>query len=413
MTKPLFYRYGVAAISLVVLHLCSCSRISESTGLGSGIIDSVNPGKVDINSHFHAFSLDSNFFKGSFSLPFAGDTGFGYHNTTNGEMIIGNANSEHSVGYLEVIITRDTSYTTQFFQKDKDTLESLKLVLSCDSFPVQEQFDIYAVSNQQNALAHPDLRKLGRINFPSGNPDSALYDTLSIGLDTAHGFYRHYCDSVLSICDTFIPTADTFQRQDTLRFAIVNSLANSASDTVRLRGACSFILSGRRPGDTSLRVQTFSSFRAGYIAAEDNLTDTLRKQPITSFASKRTAVYRYKADSLWRAMGARGNLLSAGFVIPNKTTDSAFNFQCIARADTIHNGTLLDSLFNADSKNVLSILRDSSGFAPVTIGLQELYNSGQKPPYVYLYVRNTNSTSLWTTDTMNIKPVFKAMITNP
>jgi hypothetical protein len=407
MTKISLFHCGFAVFILWTLLFSFCSKLGESTNLGGSIIDSVDAGKTDIDKHFHGLMLDSSYFQERFSVPRPGDTGFGYHNVSSGNMFLGKANSEHSAGYIEVAFLRDSLASTRFFIGN-DTLKSLKMIFACDSALQTQKFELFSVGKKEMALTPDQSHMLDTISFKARGDTSQL-DTIELfdALNTA-SFKHLFCDSIFKACST--STTDTLKRRDTLRFAVVSQ----NDGIVQLRGSCALLMSARRPGtDTTLRSKIFAASQAWYVVAEDNgIAESLKDKPVSSFASKRTAVYKYRVDSLWGSMGKQGVLLSAGFLIPNKTKDT-LNVQCIVRPSVERDGTLLDSVFTKQSSIITIIDSTAAGFASVLGALQEMYNDGSKPAYVYLYVRYTNNTSVWKTVTLNMKPSFKAMITNP
>jgi hypothetical protein len=412
MTKTNLFRYGVAGLFIGSLLFCFCANLDDSTSLGSGVINTVDPGKTDIDRYFHGFSLDSSYFKESFSVPFPGDTGFGYH-YVSGKMFIGEANNEHSAGYIEVVFNRDSLASSRIFVGG-DTLKSVKMIFAHDHVPsvTALQFDVYNVDKRNKPFDTVPGRKLGAMTFNDIDTNSNI-DTVEL-FDTAAGSFRHlFCDSIFYACST--STLDTLQRKDTLRFAVINR--GAALDSVH--SACTIILSARRSssGPDSSRVKVLSSSFASYVVAEDGDPALLKGLPLSSFASKRTALYKYRVDSLWSAMRPNSVLLTAGFLIPNTTPDSLLTVQWALCSDVVHNGIVLDSIFAAN-KSVLSIEKSTAAamtarFADVVDPLQKMFVDGTKPAHVYLYVRYYNATSEWKTVNMIMKPSFKAMITNP
>ena len=249
MTRTNFPRYGVAVLSLCALFLFFCSNLDQSTNLGSGIINSVDSGKTEINGHFHGMLLDSSYYQGHLSVPFRGDTGFGYHTVTS-KIYIGRANNERSAGYVEIVLRRDSLASTRSFIGG-DTLKSVKMFFTHDSISpvIALQFDLYEVDKKNKPLDTVPGQKLGTIAF-NENGVSSTIDTVEVSDTAAGSFTQVMCDSIFRACST--ATTDTLQRNDTIRFGFINQSAGFDS----LNASCSLVLYARRPGtDTTLRTK--------------------------------------------------------------------------------------------------------------------------------------------------------------
>lgn len=409
MTKFIFFRYSAAVISLGILFFCFCSKLGESTDLGSGVIDSGDPGKTSIDNYFHPLLLDSTYCIERFSVPFPGDTGFGRHSIPNdSDLYIGAINNEYSAGYFEILIARDTS-AASFFFIPRDTLSSLQCIFSRDDVPSAGSFDLFVVDGRDEALSPDTSKKLATISF---GDSSGKYDTVEI-FDTisANAFRRSFRDSIFKACTTL--TTDSTRKMDTLRFAMIKT--NGTIDS--LKGTCNMVLTARRlldsaHRDSTLKVKAYASSNARIFVRENGKADSLRALPISSFLSKRTAVFNFSIDSLWRSIGGERVMITAGFLLTNPTDDEPLLVRCILKPEILNDGIVLDSLFTTDGSD-FKIKKNTVVFASYYTSLQKWYDDASKPSNVYLYMRYINKKNAFKTVSLDMKPYFKAMITTP
>jgi len=139
-----------------------------------------------------------------------------------------------------------------------------------------------------------------------------------------------------------------------------------------------------------------------------------------SYASKRTAVFRYNADSLWSMIGAMNNqqhaqILSAVFALKGPATGDTLNVRYLLDSTLVRNGYVLDSLFAvAPAKQSAAAIRDTSRVLANVLSSLQNYTQNGRPSVLYLYVRFAeDSNQKWKKTVWQSAPLLSAIIAVP
>jgi hypothetical protein len=405
---------GAALCAAGTLLFCS---FDESTGLGNEIINDVNPDKVKIGRHYREFRMDSAQLQERYSVPRAGDSGFGVHMVTADVMVIGRKGDEESAGLVAFFCPSDTDTkrSGKKFFNSGDSLVSVRLLFarpSRDSALPSFKMKVFSAANANTVFADADSSP----SYTLSIADTSLID--SVELDS--GPLR---DSIFSSCRSL----DTNYMNDTFKFGLINI----STDTLfGLNSASSFLKIAIRRHQEAGKSDTVLSAvykvnKACFVGREDAAIRLSREsQTVSSYAPSRTAVYAFNADSLWTAMddvlpGSPNRLISAGFVIRHPANDT--NTLYVKHKITgvpLHDGAALDSIFTVRA-GVTELKRDTVYFADVRNDLQELSRKNPRPSTLYFYLRIHCDKSVgeengnWQTTTWDAVPYLKAIIYQP
>jgi len=251
------------------------------------------------------------------------------------------------------------------------------------------------------------------------HPGDSLLDTLDFTADTGTAVPDSIdsliigpgplTNTVFAACTTSVHSSDTI--------GFILKTLNAADTIVRLNKPLLFVNFRRNARDTSLTYG--SSFILTYQAADGN-ADSLQRTPELSYASQRTAVFRYSADSLWSTIGAMNNqqhaqIVSAVFALKGPTAGDTLNVRYLLRSTLERNGYALDSLFTvAPATQSTATLRDTSRVpANILTSLQNFTGNG-RPSALYLYVRFAeDSKQKWKKTVRLNVPLLSVMIAVP
>ncbi|MBN2037808.1 MAG: hypothetical protein JW768_13795 [Chitinispirillaceae bacterium] len=358
-----------------------CSQIDDATNLGSEIINDIDPDKVRIDRHYREFLLDSTALEESYSVPQAGDEGFGVHGVVAGNvMVVGRKSNESAVGFVQFLCTTDSGGSGRLFYTDDDSLISVQLFfprISKDTSAPDYIVKVCGVAGPRDVF-DTACKPIDTLTFD----DSLLVDTVTI----PPGDLR---DSIFQSCRSL----DTKYDGDTFSFTLVNI----AQDTLYR-----FPLSAGIPG---LKVTVFRSneenkdsvfsksypFTQAFYYVDEDERDSLQGQAVSSYASSRTAVYRYRAAALWNsindtASGSINKLISAGFMIRHPKNDThQLQVKYLVASEPLRDGVVIDSLFKS---RFVSDINDSSAlYADVREELQRYARMSAPPSSLYLHLR--------------------------
>ena len=410
-----------AGIVLAMAAILSCSKTSETTSLGNDIIDDTYPNKMDMRKHFREYAMDTGALETSFSLPAPGDTGFGVHAALSNHIVVGGQGNERAYGFVQ-FRTDTSSAITKRTYSTIDTVLSVSIIFARDSVKPGGKISVLS------SLQHPVSSDTGGSGF----------DTLTFDHDTAHANVRDTAvlaiaqlkDSIVKACTT---TNQTTARSLPLNFGFI--LKNlDPSGLVFINGIPSLVVYYKNKGDTTTHTITTAADSSFYYAFEtDNAAS--RGQPVLSYASKRTAVFKYDMKSLWQTASAgladtmRAEVVSAAFSMknPDNATDT-LHTRVVLWHELVNDGTKLDSLFNGIYDSVVSSATSVvlTGTTPVQADVRmalRAYEQGipakrtVRPSALYLYVRlnedalqNWKKSNSWTTSNA---PLLSAVITVP
>lgn len=400
--------------------LLFCS-FDDATSLGGDIINTVETDKVNMGKHYREQLLDSSGLVQKYSI--SGNGGI-VHTVTSSLMIVGERDGESSFGFVRFFCPPDTDTTNhkRISFRPTDSLLSVKLVFSrIDS---GQAGDLNLYYNMDDAIdttkvSTPDTTTMpyaGTISF--AGIDSVL-DTVEIA-DTA------IKTAIFKACTT---TAKSAFPGAYFCFDIVRRQNDSL---IRLYGSTPKLLVSvdrdTLPEKIDSVVNSLSVEKALYVVKEDTLISEARQnQPVSSYASYRTAVFKFDPSSLWAAMKdtatrATNRLISAGFMIRHPGNDTNALYVKYAVSTTpLQGGYEADTLF--DSSSVLMFLpRDTITFANVRETLQRYARQNPRPVSLFLYLRLSFNTSAalsseeyeqWRTVTWDVVPYLKTIIYLP
>ncbi|MBN1129165.1 MAG: hypothetical protein JXA71_09270 [Chitinispirillaceae bacterium] len=405
-----------AGIGAGMLLFCS---LDEQTAIGGGIINDVDPDKVNVGRHYREFLLDSTVLDTSYSLPGVGDAGFGVHEVTKSVMVVGRKDREEAAGFVRFLCSSDTNRSKggRLFYQDDDSLVAVKLIfgrVSKGSDLPPFKMKVFSASTLNRVFEESGQNSADTLTMA----DTSLLDSVTL----PPGALR---DSIFRSC---MAMEDTSYDGDTFGFGLLNV---SRDTLYRLYSESSILkVSVRRRGDagkTDTLSKPYKAVRAYYVAREDSSeVRTLQHQTVSSYASSRTAVYQYTASSLWHAMtdsvsGSVNNLISAVFVVrhPRGETGQLF-VKAVLDSAAIPNAAVLDSLFALQAP---VNLKDStwSLYGNVRRNLQQYARAAALPPSLFLYLRlSDRSASLaavdketWHAVTWDAVPYLKTIIYIP
>ena len=430
MQKHLFLRY--AGLLLSTGGMLFCSKIGDTTSLGSDVINDGSPDKTLINKHFREYSMDSTALGSGPSIPLSvpavGDTGFGAHSVlSNGVVVtnnifVGSQGNEQAFGFVQFMTDTSDSVLKRNIS-GVDSVLSVDIIFYRDS--AAQACHVVVASSQK----HPDW---------SGTDGTPLPGTMTFPPDTAH----INVPDTIKLSDGQLKN-DIFAACTTSSKAIARSLPASFgfilrnvdnSGLVRINGSSPAIVARYKKASDTTVYQIVRLAHDSYYYAFETDHDVSQAQRSLSYASKRTAVFQYDMKKLWQTASAglvdtlRAEVVSAAFSTkgPDIAGDT-LSVRFLLWHELVHDGARLDSLFSGDT--VASIVPNTyaatltGGATPVHVDmLQSLrgYEQGSssipcRPATLYLYVRyNDNSKPNWDPSRIwNNVPLLSAIVTVP
>lgn len=399
-------RRCLLTIPVLLCSILSCSGPDDSTGLGAGIIEEVYPGRVTIDKHIREYSMNSTSCDSSFSIPGPGDTAFGIHPASDSNLVIGAQGNERAAAYVRFVPRPDTASLRIYSINDSPT--SIVVRFFCDSAAaprnVVVEFSTDSSFEKNPGAANRDTL-LGTMRF--------IKDTNATVTDSVVITGR-FKDSIFASCTTTIKDSSKLAQRPVIGFIL---MTQNASDPVLQfdRKPSVSVKFTRDSADTFITY--FSNFKSFYLTDDGN-PDSLQRIPALSYASKRTAVFRYSADSLWSTITAMDNqehaqILSAVFKL--KGYGDTLNLRYLLLDKLERNGARLDSAFAAASakQSAVSITDTSRVLANVLTSLQNFTLNG-RPPALYLYLRfGEDLNQKWKQTVWQGMPLLSAMIAVP
>jgi hypothetical protein len=394
-------------VPVLMCSLLSCSGLDDSTDLGAGVIEDVYPGRVTIEKHIREYRMDSSSCDTGFSLPGPGDTAFGIHWVTDSNLVIGTQGNERAAAFVQ--FTPDTA--SHKLYSANDTLRSIVIRFFCDSNSAPRNVMVWRSIDRLHAL-NPNAvngdRILDTMGF-TGDSVAAVPDSVVLGPGVL-------ADTIFAACTTSVHDSATLALRPVIGF-ILTTL--NASDTImKFHGkpqiSCTF-----KRGSTDTSITYGSSFILNYLATDGN-PDSLQKIPVLSYATQRTAVFRYNADSLWSTIGAmdnqhRAQIVSAVFALKGPAAGDTLNVRYLLNSTLVRNGYALDSLFAVApaKQSAATVPNTSLVLANVLTSLQNFTRNG-RPGALYLYVRFAeDSNQKWKKTVRLSVPLLSAMIAVP
>jgi hypothetical protein len=419
-------KHRIVCLLSLTIALCGmffCSSFDDTTDLGNNIINATYPGKMDILKHFREYEMDTGSLMSSFSVPAEEDTGFGVHGSMTSHIVVGTQGNESAYGF--VLFRTDTSTAvTKRAYSTIDTVISVAILFARDSLKSGGRIAVLPSRN------HPSASDTGGAGF----------DTLTFTHDTAHVNVRDTAvltgaqlkDSIVFACTT---ANQTVAKSLPLDFGFILKNLDPAG-RIFINGIPTLEIIYKNKNDTTTRKIDVGAHETFYYTFE---TDNAASQgmPVLSYASTRTAVFKYDMTKLWRKADSaltdtmRAEVVSAAFTIknPDKAIDT-FGVRLLVWHELLHDGLKLDTLFadkgHSDSIPSYSVGATIPGTAITQVDVRAALRAyeqgipakrGARPPALYLYIRySEDAAQVWKKSdawTVGNAPLLNAVIAVP
>jgi len=280
-----------------------------------------------------------------FSVPRAGDLGFGIHEVSGSQMLIGADSGEYAAGFVRFPCLPDTNSSRRY--SSNDTLRSIVLRFWNDtattSFPLQIWRSDFALHADSPSAANGDIL-LDSLQI-------AFSDTLN-ALDSVvllPGAFGGLADSIFFACTTSnkaSAAAATFK--DTFGFIIANP--NPSAGVIRMFGNPQLAVKFKQGNDTTPDINYGSTHTSYYVAKQQSPGSV--SQPI-SYASKKTLVFRFNATRLWASIDSfppasgpdTAQIIAAFFPLYRPGAVDTISLRYVLLDSLVHDGRVLDTLF--------------------------------------------------------------------
>jgi len=311
----------------------------NSTNLGGKIINDKYP-------HFRGYVMNSSDLDTvPFSVPRAGDSGFGIHEVSGSQMLIGADSGEYAAGFVRFPCLPDTNSSRRY--SSNDTLRSIVLRFWNDtattSFPLQIWRSDFALHADSPSAANGDIL-LDSLQI-------AFSDTLN-ALDSVvllPGAFGGLADSIFfarTTSNKASAAAATFK--DTFGFIIANP--NPSAGVIRMFGNPQLAVKFKQGNDTTPDINYGSTHTSYYVAKQQSPGSV--SQPI-SYASKKTLVFRFNATRLWASIDSfppasgpdTAQIIAAFFPLYRPGAVDTISLRYILLDSLVHDGRVLDTLF--------------------------------------------------------------------
>lgn len=392
---------------LITVSAIFCSKIDDVTNVGKNLIRDIDPSMVNFEENFKPVAINVG---ENYSLP-SGEGQAAVHEENF--VAVGTKDMESSTGYFEFALNSSVRRT---FLKSK-AIKSIYVQFDLDSITENiKNMNLYRVDT---------LLKLKRFNlYPS--------DTLNCGkilTDSSLGQIRFVLDSlttdsIFSACKN-VTYCDTSKDQNTqngcdtlLPFKTVGFVLFSSDSTITNVSRNAKMVFDVVPDSLENdSVKTLSSSYANYIVYETfQYEDTTFEQPISSFASKRTAVFETDLTNLWKTMDSvsgqiqYNEILSVGVKLSGNSKEEPIDssrIQAIISDKYICTTSELDSLFEFST----TVRGDSTLLFQAGRYIQKTLPT--RPSKVYIYIRANrfeNNIGIWDKILWNV-PEVKVILT--
>jgi hypothetical protein len=408
-------RHPLLTVPAFLCCMLVCSGFDDATDLGAGVIEEIYPGLVTIDNHLFRF-MDSSLCDSSFSLPDQSDTGFGVHKIENekiGYIVAGKHGEERAAGYVQLTCEPDTSSVRSF--SPNDTLRKITIRffrdITIDTNTLPCRIAVWSSAFRSHALnpapASGDTVRdtMLFVKAPQdSNNTSWIPDSIELvpgpANDTAPLPLAH---KIFKACTT--STKDSSAK--TFGFIVTNL----DSGLIRLYGTANLTVEFTHDSDTT-RCRNYDSCIAYYLATDGN-SPSLQIIPKLSYASKRTAVFRYNAAPLWAAIDTeRAQIVSAVFQLAGPDAGDTADIRYLLLDSLFRNGADVDTLFTAASSIIVP--GTARVLADVLSPLQNHSRSVPRPAALYLYLRYAEDvTQTWRQTVWSSTPLLTATIAVP
>lgn len=408
MLKKICYPLSLLLPLTAVLF---CSRFDESTGLGSKIIQDVDPSLTDINKNFRTATLKVD---SAFSIPDKNDTRYGEHpgiiaGNINKTLTVGTKDGTTASGYLRYTFDSLTWKTFKLSDTSSFAIDSVSMQISIHFMKskLPSSISVYtSTESEKYKRTRPDQSKLVA-TLVRENDSSDYYS--GIITDT-------------SFDDAIVAAFSKYKEKSTGTSVYYFSFfADDTCNYVHLKNPTMKIFSKK---DKDTIKAYISPDYLNYVAVEEDI-ESLNCKPISAFASSRTAVFKVNLNPLWETMDSTGlnEILSAAFKITPKTFVNKDTSGVVQEDDIRIVYYISDTLFNNNQKflekplkalqktstsNGTTTLEDTLVLKNLEDLLQQL--SKRKPSTGYLYIQFHYDTFFWKEVLWN-NPKFEAILT--
>lgn len=394
--------------------LLFCSRFDDTTSLGKDIIQDIDPSLTDVNGNFK--SLDSMTVLSAFSIPDLKGSNNGIHRST---ISVGTMDNVTASGFVEYTANADildkfgiAVTDTSTFKIDSISMQVYTYKLTDENIRIPEKLNLYLSINTDSVFRTPLSRQL---------QVSSLY----LSKDSTH-YYGSSNDTIIrKSIEKFISSIKTQLKicatdscknllKNYLRFYLYS--ADSGSSVAHLSTAPTIRIYSRN-GLDNIMVSITPSY-TNYVAI-DNETDSTSKNPVSTIATKRTAVFKMDMSNLWKTMESFKSfrILSAGFTVTPKTYKNIFDSLNVHYhlSDTLYDNTsAFQKQILRGVKKMVSI--DSTGIPKERFVLRNLEDIFQKlsfsrPSTLYLYLQISSEKEYRWKEVLWNNPEFNATLT--
>lgn len=394
--------------------LLFCSRFDDTTSLGKDIIQDIDPSLTDVNGNFK--SLDSMTVLSAFSIPDLKGSNNGIHRST---ISVGTMDNVTASGFVEYTANADildkfgiAVTDTSTFKIDSISMQVYTYKLTDENIRIPEKLNLYLSINTDSVFRTPLSRQL---------QVSSLY----LSKDSTH-YYGSSNDTIIrKSIEKFISSIKTQLKicatdscknllKNYLRFYLYS--ADSGSSVAHLSTAPTIRFYSRN-GLDNIMVSITPSY-TNYVAI-DNETDSTSKNPVSTIATKRTAVFKMDMSNLWKTMESFKSfrILSAGFTVTPKTYKNIFDSLNVHYhlSDTLYDNTsAFQKQILRGVKKMVSI--DSTGIPKERFVLRNLEDIFQKlsfsrPSTLYLYLQISSEKEYRWKEVLWNNPEFNATLT--
>ncbi len=350
--------------------------------------------------------MDSSAVISTFTLPQKGDSGFGIHEVSGSQMLIGTDSGEVAAGFVRFPCIPDT-FPTRKYIPTTDTLRSIVLRFWNDTALTAFGLQVWRSDEISHALAHalsPNTSVAG--DFLVDTLQILMKDTLNApdSIVLLPGKSNGLAEAIFNACTTSnVAEAMNSAFQDTFSFIISNP--NPSSGILRMFGNPQLAVKFKRGSDTT-PVNYYGSTRTSYYIAAEQNPGTL--SPKLSYASKKTYVIEYDATKLWDSLAGfdsgsgftTSQIISAFDSLYRPGETDTISLRYLLWDTLTHDGIRLDSLFAHPQSppGVVTLYGNDTAQANMAQSLQIiniLENHAENPPTgvqplqpkLYLYLR--------------------------
>ncbi len=399
--------------------LLFCSRFDDTTSLGKDIIQDIDPSLTDVNGNFK--SLDSMTVLSAFSIPDLKGSNNGIHRST---ISVGTMDNVTASGFVEYTANADildkfgiAVTDTSTFKIDSISMQVYTYKLTDENIRIPEKLNLYLSINTDSVFRTPLSRQL-QVSSLYLSKDSTSKDSTHYYGSSNDTIIRKSIEKFISSIKTQLKICATDSCKNLLknylRFYLYS--ADSGSSVAHLSTAPTIRIYSRN-GLDNIMVSITPSY-TNYVAI-DNETDSTSKIPVSTIATKRTAVFKMDMSNLWKTMESFKSfrILSAGFTVTPKTYKNIFDSLNVHYhlSDTLYDNTsAFQKQILRGVKKMVSI--DSTGIPKERFVLRNLEDIFQKlsfsrPSTLYLYLQISSEKEYRWKEVLWNNPEFNATLT--